>query len=267
MYFRKLLVLHLRYLVFALWQSRAFLSSFLNRSVHSENFGRNLAEHCMAPRNDFKSFGFSAGFNFTLVFTFLFGFSPFFSISCPSHLGLFMKNSVFFACSVSGFFQHIYNIKKNFSRVVVCFLISVLLCHLTMCSFWCPIIFFLEYSGYVCDSVDPFLNLSHQLKFPPVSAIFTNSSLFTVINTGGSKQSSFTSFSFFERRVRISFSDSHVTSSCRCDGTGLCFLFDWVVFRFLLNVYLGVFYYFVFLKQSGNRVNTFSCFVWMFQAI
>ena len=136
-----------------------------------------------------------------------------------------------------------------------------------MCSFWCPITFFMKYCGYVCDSVDLFLNLSYQLKFPPVNAIFTDLSLFTVSNTGGSKHSSFTLFSFFERPVRISFSDSHATSSCRCDGTGLCFLFDWVVFRFQLIVYLGVFYCFVFLKQSGNRVNTFSRFVWLFQAI
>ena len=73
-----------------------FLSNFLSLSVFSESFGRNFAKYCNAPRNDFSSFVLFGDFSFCMASTFSsFGFIPFSSISYPSHLVCFRKNSDF----------------------------------------------------------------------------------------------------------------------------------------------------------------------------
>ena len=98
--------------VFLYIQGSFFFNILRNRSVCSENFCRSFAIYCIAPRNEFISFVCAGGFNFSMASTFSsFGLIPFSPISCPNHFIRFMKNSDFFTCSVTGFFQFVQNVK------------------------------------------------------------------------------------------------------------------------------------------------------------
>ena len=77
-------------------------------------------------------------------------------------------------------------------------------------------------------------------SFRESSAIFTDMSLFTVITTGDTKKSSSTSFIFSKCPDLFNFSNSLLTSSCRCSGTfcftGKCPGFSCIFFRYLLLI-------------------------------
>ena len=66
-----------------------------------------------------------------------------------------------------------------------------------------------------------------QLSFNTLesNAISTDLSLFTVITSGETKQSSSTLLIFSKCPDFISLSSSRPTSFCRCSGTGLAFYF------------------------------------------
>ena len=92
-----------------------FFNSFLSRSICSKSFGRNFAIYCIAPRNDFRSFVFSGGFNLSLASTFSsFGFIPFSFISCPSHFVSFKKNSDFFLLARNPAFSNLSRTLNSF---------------------------------------------------------------------------------------------------------------------------------------------------------
>ena len=102
-------------------------------SVLSDSLGSNFARYRSAPRNDFSCFWLSGCFNSSIAFTFsLFGLIPVSSISWPSHLVLFKKNSDFLSLARYPAFFNFPNISNN----------------LFSCSFWSPRVTTIMSSSY-----------------------------------------------------------------------------------------------------------------------
>ena len=86
-----------------------------SRFVCSESFGKNFAMYCIAPRNDFSSFLSSDGFSFNMASLLSsFGLIPFSSISCPSHLFRFKKNSNFLLLALYLAFSSLFKMSNSF---------------------------------------------------------------------------------------------------------------------------------------------------------
>ena len=87
----------------------------------------------IAPRNDFNSLVFSGGFNRSIASTFSsFGLIPFSSIPCPNLFVWFMKNSDFLLLARYPAFSNLFKRQIVSFRDLVCFLVLLQLCRLTM---------------------------------------------------------------------------------------------------------------------------------------
>ena len=121
----------------------------------------SLVFRLICPEGSHPSGHFSGGFNFNISSTFSsFDLISFSSISCPSHFVWLMKNSEFFLllgiplsplcleCQIISFRDLLYF--PGLRR----------LCHLTMpvCCILSPVIYVLEYCGYIGKTVKSFLN-------------------------------------------------------------------------------------------------------------
>ena len=89
------------------WHSDFFRSSCLFQLIFFESLGRDFAKYCIAPRNDFSSLHYVAGFNCKMNFIFsLFGLIPWSVSSCANQI-VYLRKCFFFNCSVSGFLKFV----------------------------------------------------------------------------------------------------------------------------------------------------------------
>ena len=103
-------------------------------------------------------------------------------------------------------------------------------------------------------------------SFRESNAVFTDLTLFTVITTGDTKQSSSTSFIFSQCPDLISFSSSLPTSSCRCSGTGQAFCFTGKCPCFNCIFISVSFIVSLFSNRSGKLPLSLSFYDWLFSA-